>query len=54
MLEKYIRRGISVKRIFILGSVVAILATSCSGLASSNNSELSDLYGPVTVYMAPT
>jgi hypothetical protein len=43
------------KRFLLFGSLMALLITSCTGLASSTkNNELSELYGPVTIYAAPT
>ena len=42
------------KRIIIISIVATFILTSCSGLAASRNTEVSDKYGPVTVYSAPT
>ena len=42
------------KKFLLLSIAAAFLITACSGLAPSRNTEISDQYGPVTVFTAPT
>jgi hypothetical protein len=41
------------KRFIVFGSIIAFVITACTGVASGNTA-LSDKYGPVTVFTAPT
>jgi hypothetical protein len=47
-------RSKEMKRFLLFGTIIAFLISACAGLASPKNTVLSDKYGVVTVFTAPT